>query len=99
MFVSEAEKQQLIAENERKEQMLKAQTLSAGDVQRINLARQELLRQVEATEKEVATLDNQIWEEDMQISKSHDKVRVWTRYVDGVNVRGRTSRRQTEWTT
>ncbi|KAI0228966.1 Kinetochore protein NDC80-like [Lamellibrachia satsuma] len=52
----------------------KQQLCQLGDVQRINLARQELLRQVEATEKEVATLDNQIWEEDMQISKSHDKL-------------------------
>lgn len=71
-----AEKQQLLAENERKEAMLKKQTLSAGDVERINHARQELLRQVEATEKEVANLDNQMWDEDIQISKSHDKLEV-----------------------
>ena len=82
----EAEKQQLLDENERREETLKKQTLSAGDVERINHARQELLRQVEATEKEVAALDSQMWEEDMHISKAHGKVRVWPGQVAGVVV-------------
>ena len=71
---TEAEQPALQADNRRKQQIADTQEFSPQDVQRINMERQELHRQIEAMEEENGEAIKQTWDLEMLIGKAQEKV-------------------------
>ena len=80
----EADLAALQADNRRKQQIYDTQEFSPQDVQRINLERQELQRQIEATERDNGDIDRQVWDQEMVIGKAQEKVCVAGALIGGL---------------
>ncbi|XP_013415462.1 kinetochore protein NDC80 homolog [Lingula anatina] len=64
-----AEYQAILANNKRMKAIFDSQEFSPADVERINMARQELQRQIESIEKDIEAIERQIWDEEINIGK------------------------------
>lgn len=62
------------ADTRKKQIILETQDLSPQDVERINMGRIELQRLIEAEEDTSQNIEQQIWEEELKIAKTLEKV-------------------------
>ncbi|CAH1799853.1 unnamed protein product, partial [Owenia fusiformis] len=69
-----AEFNTVIESCKRMQEIFDTQEFSPADVERMNHGAQELQRQIDLTEHEVEGLDKQIWDEEIQIGKSQQRI-------------------------
>jgi SMC interacting uncharacterized protein involved in chromosome segregation len=62
------------AKNHEKQLIFESQEFTPEDIERIKLNRKDLTRQINETEARVASIDQEIWSEEMKGSKMLEKV-------------------------
>ena len=70
------ELEQALSEKQKLEHQLANQELSAGDVQRLHSEMRQLNATLEAIEREKQEIDQTIWDEEKQIAKKQEHVRI-----------------------
>ena len=75
------EMQAIEENNKRMQHIFDTQEFKPTDVERIKRGRQELQRQIDAVGKEIEEIDRQVWDAEMTLGKTQERVsprRFWT---------------------